>query len=143
MTTATITRPEQHAAHDGFDAWAPDVQQLWQRFPPRTHPPTWSATERGGDELLARLLAPPFTVDGNGPRDRRRRGLVGVLGWLNDQPGDTWQQRWLASGADGFGNADWWRPAMSRLQSGSQRRGASVSVTSNYRVCSTIPASTI
>src|SRR5258706_2585296 len=83
--------------------------------PPRAHPRTWPATERGGDELLATLLAPPFTVDDHGPRDRRRRGLIGVLSWLSDQPGDTWQQRWLASGADALGNADWWRPVLSRL----------------------------
>ena len=32
------------------------------------------------------------------------------------------------------GNADWWRPSLDRLQSGSMRRGSSVSVTSNLRV---------
>jgi hypothetical protein len=111
------------------------MRQLWQRFPLRAPLPTWPATEQGRDELLARLLAPPFTVGDRSVWDRRRRGLVGVMNWLTGQPGNTWQQRWLASGADALGNADWWRPALSRLQSGSQRRGASVSVTSNYRVC--------
>jgi hypothetical protein len=134
VTTATIARSEENA-HDANKALAPDMRLLWQRFPPRAHPPTWLATEQGRDELLAKLLAPPFTVGDRGVRDRRRRGLVGVLDWLTGQPGDTWQQRWLASGAEALGNADWWRPALPGLGSGSQRRGASVSVTSNYRVC--------
>ena len=27
-------------------------------------------------------------------------GLASLLDWLEDQPGDSWQDRWLASGAD-------------------------------------------
>ena len=112
-----------------------DMQQLWQRYPPRTPPSRWPATEGDRDQVLARLLAPPFTVDAADAQERRRRGLVGVVDWLADQPGATWQQRWLASGAEALGNADWWRPWLGRLQSGSQRRGQSVTVTSNLRVC--------
>jgi hypothetical protein len=67
-------------------------------------------------------------------RLRRRRGLVSVIDWLVDQPGRTWQERWQLSGADALGNADWWRPFLECLQSGSQRYGSSVSVTSNLRV---------
>jgi site-specific recombinase XerD len=32
-----------------------------------------------------------------------RRGLTKLLDWLERLPGDTWQDRWLASGADGAG----------------------------------------
>jgi integrase len=32
-----------------------------------------------------------------------RRGLPVLLDWLGEQPGRTWQQRWLASGADAAG----------------------------------------
>jgi integrase len=85
--------------------------------------------------VLARLLAPPFTLGGADAQQRRRRGLIGVVDWLAEQPGSTWQQRWQASGAEALGNADWWRPWLQRLQSGSQRRGQSVSITSNLRVC--------
>ena len=110
----------------------PDMQQLHGRYPPRVVPPTWSGTCRDRDQLLARLLAPPFTDAAM--RVRRERGLVSVVDWLAGLPGDTWQERWQASGADGLGNADWWRPWLDRLQSGSQRYGSSVSVTSNLRV---------
>ena len=103
----------------------PDMQQLWLRFPPRTPPPTWPATEHHQDRVLARLLAPPFTLDGADTQQRRRRGLIGVVDWLAEQPGTTWQQRWRASGAEALGNADWWRPWLQCLQSGSQRRGQS------------------
>jgi integrase len=113
----------------------PDMQQLWLRFPPRTPPPTWPATEHDRDRVLARLLAPPFTLEDADAQQRRRRGLISVVDWLAEQPGGTWQQRWQASGAEALGNADWWRPWLQRLQSGSQRRGQSVSITSNLRVC--------
>ena len=113
----------------------PDMVDLRRRCPPRAVPATWVGTEAERGRLLARLLAPPFTPAAPGLGQRRRRGLVSVMDWLADQPGETWQQRWRASGADRLGNADWWRPSLERLQSGSMRRGSSVSVTSNLRVC--------
>ena len=109
-----------------------DMQRLHRRYPPRVVPSTWSGTCRDRDQLLARLLAPPFTDAAM--IVRRKRGLVSVVDWLAGQPGHTWQDRWRASGADELGNADWWRPWLDRLQSGSQRYGSSVSVTSNLRV---------
>ncbi|MGH3524928.1 MAG: site-specific integrase, partial [Mycobacterium sp.] len=39
-------------------------------------------------------------------QETRRRGVPLLLDWLVEQPGDTWQQRWLASGADAAG-AEW------------------------------------
>jgi hypothetical protein len=58
---------------------------------------------------MARLLGEPFVAESAlGQRDRRR-GLVRVLGWLEQQPGDTWQDRWLASAADARGNLEWRR----------------------------------
>ena len=62
--------------------------------------------------MLARLTAPPFARDNPHSRSARRRGLRLLLGWLEDQPGTTWQQRWLASGADRAGLA--WRQETAR-----------------------------
>jgi hypothetical protein len=50
--------------------------------------------------VLARLLAAPFTLDGPDPQARRRVGLGKILRWLEQHPGQTWQDRWLVSGAD-------------------------------------------
>jgi len=54
--------------------------------------------------LAGRLLT-AFTGAGAGRgRDQtRRRGLTKLLDWLQRQPGETWQDRWLASGADAAG----------------------------------------
>lgn len=96
---------------------------------------TWPTTELPTEGVLTRLLSVPFTADIASGRDgllRRRRSLHRVLGWLSDQPGDTWQARWLASGADLMGNADWVRPA---LVSRPSRGGEGVTVTSGLRVC--------
>jgi Phage integrase family len=110
----------------------PDMQQLHRRYPPRALEPTWRITRLDADLLLARMLELPFTE--KAARVRRRRGLVSVIEWLAAHPGQTWQERWQASGADALGNAEWWRPSLDRLQSGSMRHGSSVSVTSNLRV---------
>lgn len=42
--------------------------------------------------------------------------LTRVLDWLSAQPGDTWQQRWLSSGADAAGNVGWRDAAVSWLR---------------------------
>jgi hypothetical protein len=112
----------------------PDMTQLWQRFPPRTSAPSWAATEQAHEALLATLLAAPFTVDEDRVgRARRRLGLVRLLGWLAEQPGETWQQRWLVSGADAMGNAEWWRALLAWARPRNPRAG--VSTSSNLRVC--------
>jgi hypothetical protein len=110
----------------------PDMQQLHRRYPPRAAEPSWQVTRQDGGLLLARMLELPFT--GKDQRVRRRRGLVSVIEWLAAHPGQTWQERWQATGADALGNAGWWRPSLDQLQAGSMRHGSSVSVTSNLRV---------
>jgi hypothetical protein len=76
---------------------------------PRLSEPSWWQTHQSRQALVERLLG-LFTDPGAGrARDKtRRRGLAKLLDWLQRQPGDTWQQRWLASGADtaGFEWAD-------------------------------------
>jgi hypothetical protein len=37
----------------------------------------------------------------------RRIGLTKLVHWLEEQPGRTWQDRWMASGADAAGNLGW------------------------------------
>jgi hypothetical protein len=112
----------------------PDMAQLWRRFPPRSPAASWPMTEQAREALLARLLTAPFTVeDGPAARARRRLGLARLLDWLAEHPGDTWQQRWLVSGADAMGNAQWWRPLLAWARPRNPRAG--VSTSSNLRVC--------
>ena len=112
----------------------PDMAQLWQRFPPRASTPSWPDTEQGPEALLDRLIAAPFTVEEDRvARARRRLGLVRLLGWLTEHPGDTWQQRWLVSGADRMGNAQWWGPLLAWARPRNPQGG--VSTSSNLRVC--------
>jgi hypothetical protein len=102
----------------------PDMTQLWQRFPPRSSALSWPATGQGREPLLARLSADPFLVEEDRvARQRRRLGLVRLLDWLAEQPGDTWQQRWRASGADTMGNADWWHPLLAWAGPGNSHGG--------------------
>lgn len=62
---------------------------------------TWPATGQSREEVWGRLAAEPFApaCDNNS----RKFGLGLLLDWLADQPGATWQERWLASGADADG----------------------------------------
>jgi len=76
-------------------------------YEPRPSEQNWWQTRQSRQGLVERLLG-LFTDPGAGrTRDKtRRRGLVKLLDWLQRQPGDTWQDRWLASGADSAG-FDW------------------------------------
>ena len=127
------------AAAAGAAAIGPDMQQLRRSYPPRSCPPRWSATQLSTEDVLARLrCAPPPAEDGK-KRDTLQRnasGLRRVLGWLSEHPGDTWQARWLASGADSMGNAKWVDPVLASAWPG--RGGTGVTVSSGLRVCAQI-----
>ncbi len=86
-----------------------DLSGLLEQFPPRPRPTCWEATRLSQGQVLARVLAPPFTPGNLDYQAAARRGLNCVLGWLVGQPGETWQQRWIASGAEQ--EADW-RPLL-------------------------------
>ncbi|MGH3160478.1 MAG: tyrosine-type recombinase/integrase [Streptosporangiaceae bacterium] len=77
------------------------------RFPPRPVATDWPATRQERGEMQERLTSGIFVLPNAGSQDKRRRGLSWLLDWLADQPGETWQQRWMASGADAAGGA--WR----------------------------------
>lgn len=78
---------------------------LMAGFPPRPLASSWPATTATREQVLGRCLAAPFAVDHPLSQQRRRLGLLTVMNWLQAQPGATWQQRWLASGAQD--RSDW------------------------------------
>jgi hypothetical protein len=76
-------------------------------FEPRPSERSWWQTRQRREALVERLLS-LFTEPAAGrTRDKtRRRGLAKLPDWLQCLPGDSWQDRWLASGADTAG-FDW------------------------------------
>jgi len=72
-------------------------------LPPRPLAADWPATHRDRDTMLDMLSGPPFALANPGSQRGRIRGVTIALAWLADQPGSTWQQRWLASGAETAG----------------------------------------
>jgi hypothetical protein len=86
--------------------WLSGYQAARTRFPPRPAAAEWPATTQGRSQVaksLAGLLPGPAG------------GLDALLDWLQGQDGGSWQQRWLASGADAAGAA-WWQLARGWLQ---------------------------
>ena len=77
------------------------------RFPARSVTAGWPVTTADREETLKRLTCAPFTSGSAGAQKGRALGLASLLDWLEDQPGDSWQDRWLASGADSAGQG--WR----------------------------------
>jgi len=51
----------------------PDMQRLWQLFPPRAAATTWPVTDRRYEPLLADVLAASTPVDESRAAERRRR----------------------------------------------------------------------
>jgi hypothetical protein len=76
------------------------------RFPPRPVMTDWPDTRQERGAAWQRLTSGMFVLSNANSQERRVRGLGWLLDWLADQPGQTWQQRWMASGADALGG-DW------------------------------------
>lgn len=92
------------------------AEELLRRFPPRPSATTWSVARQPRDQITDLLLAPPFAPSSPNSAAYRRRVLTRILDWLSVQAGDTWQQRWMSSGADAAGNVGWRDLAVSWLR---------------------------
>ncbi len=82
-----------------------ELSELRRQFPPRANLASWEETRASRGGVLARALAGPFSSDADKYQAEVRRGIRSVLDWLAAMPGQTWQQRWTASGAEQAG--DW------------------------------------
>jgi integrase len=87
-------------------------------FPRRPEESSWPAGLLSVREIIARIDAPPFRpANGTG---YRRYGTAKILEWLASFPGDSWQRRWKASGAEDLPKEQWldlpmqWREATGR-----------------------------
>jgi len=68
--------------------------------PARPHGTAWPATLQDRETTWERLTGPPFAPVAAKGRAGHRLGLRLLLDWLASQPGRTWQERWMATGAD-------------------------------------------
>lgn len=110
MTEVQAEQPST-AAGGGVGYKPSNVQaatELLARFPARSVAADWEATRQRKAAVLQRLSSSPFARRGEHAQQRQQRGLIAVLDWLAEFPGDTWQDRLLASTAStGGDNADW------------------------------------
>lgn len=111
MSSASALRAERARRELG-----PAGLALLRQFPPRGPVSSWPVTAQPLERVSARLLRPPFELEAPGTQARRRVGLGKLLAWLEQQPGQTWQDRWLVSGADAAGNIEWRHRAIEWLQ---------------------------
>ncbi|MGW2545474.1 hypothetical protein ACWC5I_32510, partial [Kitasatospora sp. NPDC001574] len=79
------------------------VEQQTEKFPPRPVPAHWSAAGMDREGVLRMWVEATPRQEDSRNHDFRRRGLMLMLDWLQEQPGRTWHQRWHASGADAAG----------------------------------------
>lgn len=105
--------------------------------PARTAGVGWPATRHTREQVWSRLNGAPFVSDKPNSQYICSSGLTALLDWLHDQSGDTWQQRWLASGADTAGSC--WRelPAAWLCRGGQQKawRQSAVSAALIIAIC--------
>ena len=99
--TIELTAPARPVA----PVWLSGYRAARTRFPPRPAAAGWPSAAQAREQVRERLAsAPPGSAGGLGL----------LLDWLEDQPGDTWQQRWLASGAETAGTS--WRQLHARCE---------------------------
>lgn len=90
----------------------PPVRVTPSKFPARVVPNEWAATSTSPEHMLARLTSVPFVLERPDKQAKRVNGIKALINWLADQPGRTWQERWLSSGADAADAA--WREVSTR-----------------------------
>lgn len=66
--------------------------ELAARFPARVRLSSWPVARTSREQVLARVLAAPFALANDLSQQTRRQGVLTVLGWLQAQPGSTWQE---------------------------------------------------
>ena len=99
MSTAVkhMTRPERFEVTPVPHS---RIHQLHKQFPPREFELWWPHTAASAEAVEARLNCSVLAEAAVTTRAGRHRGVIKILTWLASVPGDTWQARWLASGAE-------------------------------------------
>ena len=103
-----LTEPPAAADDPAVSSGAARQASPLTRFPARPTAAHWPAAGHDRSTVLALVTSASFALPDSRIQNNRRRGLPLLLDWLAEQPGQTWQQRWLASGADTAGD-EWAR----------------------------------
>jgi hypothetical protein len=84
--------------------WLAGYRAAQTRFPPRPPAADWPATTRDREQVAGQLAA----TAGDAADQQSTAAVEALLDWLEDQDGDSWQHRWLNSGAEDAG-AGWFQ----------------------------------
>ena len=104
MTIIETVPATKTATRDAQTLEPAPTQPDWQtRYPARATQADWPATYADRGEVDRIVAAATAELPTQRVREARRWGVPLLLDWLADQAGQTWQQRWLASGADAGG----------------------------------------
>ena len=76
------------------------------KYPPRPAARTWPEATLGRAEVLELVARPSSGLKRSAFELLCRRGLPRLFDWLEEQPGESFQERWAASGAEVAGG-DW------------------------------------
>ena len=103
----TATRPSPAATATTQAAGGrTDTERLRERYPARNAGTRWPTTDLVPAEALALVLQRSGAPVGSARYRALERGLSLLFDWLGEEVGESFQERFLASGADALG-ADW------------------------------------
>jgi hypothetical protein len=105
MTTQRSTSSQQSVMTElrGASLSGESLKHLRLKFPARQVPAVWPATTLAKLQIMNDLNQHPHRAPGT-THDQRRRGVGRLLLWLEDFPGETWQQRWCATPSYSLGD---------------------------------------
>jgi len=101
--TATLSRFSLHRRPAAVVAREIAAARSREQHPPRIEQTSWPQTTLPRGALERHLFSGVFVAVNEYTQRARARAIKSVLDWLESLPGTTWQQRWLASGADAHG----------------------------------------
>lgn len=81
--------------------------RLRGQFPPRQPGTDWPMTSLDREELVNRFEQLGYFTDEPKVRIRRRAAVLAFIEWLAGQPGECWQERWKAGGAERYNGPEW------------------------------------
>ncbi|MGH4026491.1 MAG: tyrosine-type recombinase/integrase, partial [Pseudonocardiaceae bacterium] len=112
--SASSTKVDRRSEHSYKPSAVHAADELMARFPPRVVPVRWPLTAAPRAVVIQRLVSPSLRRKDSHAQQLQERGVRAVLDWLEEFPGDTWQDRLLASTSVAEGDNVGWKQAAAR-----------------------------